>query len=81
MIQETGSELMKLAAAGAAGGVLTLVGVGIAIGSKLGKIASIGQEVHDVKTELAQVRTFQKEMIERMTRVETLLEKMNGQDS
>ena len=78
MMQEASSELIRLAAAGAVGGALTLVGAGIALGSKLGKISSIGREVHEVKTELVQVREFQTQVIERLTRVETLLETING---
>ena len=78
MMQEAGSELIRLAVAGALGGVATLVGGAIAYGSKLGKLASIGEDVLEVKTELVQIRKFQKEVIERLTRVETLLESING---
>jgi len=78
MMQEAGSELIRLAVAGALGGVATLVGGAIAYGSKLGKLARIGEDVLEVKTELVQIRKFQKEVIERLTRVETLLESING---
>ena len=78
MTQEADSGLIKMAVAAIVGVLATLVAGGFTLSSKFGKLSSIGREVHEVKTELLQVRKFQGETIERLTRVETLLESING---